>query len=414
MQDPLESIFGMGTRQLFRAPELVASHGALERLPAFMYTGALTSVDALCREYTGSVEVAQGSTTNGLQFAVNGAHPYSLLTAGLTVYFQDMKRHLPASAEWLQALEASLGVSECARIMAFANAKGSGLTLHHDRYDQLFFQIRGEKLFRYAPNRYLTEPDTQFSPINGSAPEFAQRYRHGYPLTCEEVLQQPFTTLELKPGSAFFMPAGTWHTTADQQGEALSLAVAIRTPSRLDVLLNLLSIYAGQEPKWRERCYGAWSSDAAARAEAEAAWQPLLADLAERLPKLPMQQAPLAWTIQSILNGQASRFPRDARFERFVRLPNSSLEFADDPAGGKLRCTVSAGPNHRPQARTTLGIEPDARVIMEWVAKQSAVFTVTRLRDAFSDFAPEDIDELLSWLAQAGLVRPLPAPEWDG
>jgi hypothetical protein len=54
--------------------------------------------------------------------------------------------------------------------MAFANAAGSGLPLHHDRYDQLFFQIRGRKQFQYAPNGYVGTPDLQFSPTLELAP----------------------------------------------------------------------------------------------------------------------------------------------------------------------------------------------------------------------------------------------------
>ena len=105
--------------------------------------------------------------------------------------------------------------------------------------DQLFFQIHGEKRFRYAPNGYVENPDVQFSPYSAAQPEWGQTYRRGFPLTSEEVLARDVRSVTLRPGSAFFMPAGTWHTTAEQTEPALSLVVAVRAPSRIELLVNL-------------------------------------------------------------------------------------------------------------------------------------------------------------------------------
>ncbi len=139
VSDPFSSIFGVTGPELFKSPELVVAHGALERFPAVMREGAMESIESLCKSYVGNLEVAQGSVADGLQTAVSGVHPTALLKLGLTVFFSDMRRCLPRSGEWLRAVEASLGLPECASLMAFANASGSGLSLHHDRYDQLFF-----------------------------------------------------------------------------------------------------------------------------------------------------------------------------------------------------------------------------------------------------------------------------------
>src|SRR5262249_27627441 len=125
-------------------PELTVTHGPLERLPAFMRTGPLESVDSLCRHYTGPLEVAQGSAESGVHVPVRDVHAAALLRLGLTVYFTELRRSLPFAGNWLKGLEASLGVPECASLAAFANATGSGLSLHHDRFDQLFFQLRGK------------------------------------------------------------------------------------------------------------------------------------------------------------------------------------------------------------------------------------------------------------------------------
>ena len=402
----------MSARELFAQPALYSSHGPLERLPEFMRSGPMQSIEALCRDFSGNVEVASGGAVEGLQFPVSGAHPTALLRSGLTVYFPDLLRSSATAQAWLRGVEASLGLPECAALMAFANAKGSGLTLHHDRYDQLFFQIRGRKTFRHAPNGFVHEPDIQFSPGAAAHSDFGSRYRDGFPLSNREVLEKPFQTLELQPGSAFFMPAGTWHTTAEQPEESLSLVVAVRAPSRLSVLLNVLQYYLGQAPSWRARSYGGWSADASVAAEAHESWAPLLANLAARLPSLPAEAAHQAWGVHGFTVGSQKQYPMEARFERYIRLPNSTLEMEMDAALGKLRCTVLSGPNIRPQAQTVIGINPEARGLIDWVLATRAAFTVQALCDAFPDCERDEVEGLLAMLASTALIRPIPAPDW--
>ncbi len=388
-------------------------HGALTRFPAFMREGPMQNIESLCKSYVGSLEVANGSVTDGIQTAVSGVHPTALLKLGLTVYFSDLKRALPKSNEWLRSLETTLGLPECASMMAFANAAGSGLSLHHDRYDQLFFQIRGQKRFRFAANGYVQNPDVQFSPFGPAHHDFAQSYRRGFPLTSEEVLKRPFETVDLEPGSAFFMPNGTWHTTAEQAGDSLSLVVAVRAPSYSDLLQNLLHYYVSQSPAWRAHPYGGWSREPAAAQLAQTELAQLMADLGQRMQRLPAADAFKAWSAHGFTVGTQSEYPLESRFERFIRLPNSSVHFADDTATGKLRCTVHSGPTNRPQAQTVLAIEHQARPLIDWILASHAAFTVQALCEALPDYEPEEVEQLLGWLARAALIRPLPAQEWD-
>jgi hypothetical protein len=413
VSDPLQQIFGLPAPELFTRPELVVQHGALERFPAFMREGAMESIESLCKSYVGGLEVAKGSVVDGIQTGVNGVHPTALLKLGLTVFFPEMRRALPKSNEWLRSLEGSLGLPECASLMAFANAAGSGLSLHHDRYDQLFFQIRGMKRFQFAPNGYVQNPDVQFSPYGPAHPDFGRSYRRGFPLTSAEVLQRPFQTVDLQPGSAFFMPSGTWHTTAEQPSDSLSLVVAVRAPSHLEVLQNLLSYYAGQSPAWRARPYGAWARDADAAQPAQQELAKLMADLSQRLQRLPAADAFKAWSAHGFTVGSQSEYASHQRFERFIRLPNSSVRFEDDAALGKLRCVVHSGATNRPQAQTVLAIEHAARPVLDWILATNAAFSVQQLCSALPDYEPEEVEALLGWLARAALIRSLPAPEWD-
>jgi hypothetical protein len=209
------------------------------------------------------------------------------------------------------------------------------------------------------------------------------------------------------------MPGGTWHTTAEQESDCLSLAVAVRAPSRLDLLQNLLRYYAGQAPEWRARSYDGWASDPSEYTHEHAAFGALLVDLGERLRTLPAADAFGAWSSHAYTIGTQSEYTRRTRFARFIRLPNSSVRFEDDPALGKLRCVVRSGPTNRPQAQTVLAFHVEARVVVDWVLASHAAFSVDELSQKFPDFTREDLEDLLSWLAHAALIRPLPAPEWD-
>jgi len=413
--DPARALFDVGAGELFASAKLVVSHGPVERLPAFLRAGLMDSVDSLCRGYQGPLQVSNGNPREGVQVAVVGAHASALLRLGLTVYFTELDRAIPDSGPWLRGLEASLGLPECAGLGAFVNAPGSGLPLHHDRFDQLLIQIRGQKELRYAPNSFVDNPDVSFSPINAAQADWAQAYRHGFPRTSDEILDRGLTTVTLRPGSALFMPAGTWHTTAGQPDEALSAVVVVRAPSRLAIVLNLLRHYAGQSPAWRARPYGGWAPEAAAAAGEHQALATLMTDLGERLRSLAPVDAFKAWWSEAFTTGAQGHYPMPVRFDRYIRLPNSSVRYekGDSSAAELVTCVVSSGPTDRAQANTGLSISGEVRPVIEWVTRTSAAFSVEEACQAFPDCARDDLEQLFAWLSHAALIRPVPAPEWD-
>jgi hypothetical protein len=209
------------------------------------------------------------------------------------------------------------------------------------------------------------------------------------------------------------MPAGTWHTTAEQSEHALSVVVAVRAPSRIEVLVNFIRYYAGQSAAWRARPYAGWATDRSASHAEREAFAALVAELGGRLASLPPGAAFDAFVAHGFSVGTQSEFPKQARFERYVRLPNSSVRFEDDETPGKFRCAVSSGPTNRPQARTLLGFNVEVRPVIEWVLREQRAFTVAEAVEKFQAFTREDLFELFGWLAHAALIRPLPAPEWD-
>ncbi|MES1174578.1 MAG: cupin-like domain-containing protein [Myxococcales bacterium] len=413
MADPIRELFGISALELFRGREFAVSHGPLTRLPAFMREGLLGSIESLCRGYTGALDVAGGRMDEGLQVPVADVNPWALLKLGLTVYFKDLRRVLPAAPAFLQELELALGIPISAGLSAFVNAPGSGLALHHDRFDQLLFQIRGSKRFRYLANRYVEQPSVQFTPFATAPLEWAQSYRHGFPRSTQALLEEQLETVELEPGSVIFMPGGLWHTTAEQPDHALSVVVSVRAPSRLDVALNLIRYYAAQSPAWREPAYHGWASEPELAEPEQRAFAQLFSELGERIKHLPTGDAFAALSLDSFNKGTLTEYPQGARFARFMRLPNASATFEEDAALGKLRCTVKGGAFNRPPVETVLAFEAQAQAIVEWVQHTDRAFSTSEICDRFDDFQTNEILGLLEGLARAGLIRPLPAVEWD-
>lgn len=412
INDPLQPIFGNTGQQLVARNELVFSRGPRDRFPEFMYKGLLESIESLCKDYSGNLEVAGGTAGGGIQTSVSGVHPTALLKLGLTVFFPELGKNLPESQKWLRGLEKSLGLPECAVVMAFANAASSGLSLHHDRYDHFFFQIHGHKRFRYAPNRYVTNPDVQYSPIAPAQFQFGQTYQSGFPSSAEDILSQPTETLELGPGDAFFMPAGTWHTTSDQPSESLSVVIAVRAPSYLDILERYIRYYAGQSADWRARAYGGWADHSGPTSAVHENFASLMADLGARFQKLPVADAFSTWVVHAPLVDIRARYGTGDRFDRYIRSPGATLNFEQAREGGDIHCVIKSGPTNRLQARFVIAVGEEARAIVKRIAEKSSAFHVSSLCEEFAEFDREDIEDLLSSLARAGFLRPIPVPEW--
>jgi hypothetical protein len=138
-----------------------------------------------------------------------------------------------------------------------------------------------------------------------------------------------------------------------------------------------------------------------------------MADLGGRLPALSPRDAHAAWWSEGFTVGTQGQYPMHARFDRYVRLPNSSVRYAGAGTSGLDTCIVRSGPTDRPQAETVLAISDDVRSVIDWVLQTRAAFSVDDACRAFDGCARDDLEKLFAWLSHAALIRPVPAPEWD-
>ncbi len=54
----------------------------------------------------------------------------------------------------------------------------------------------------------------------------------------------------MTPGSVMFLPRGLWHETSSRE-MTISVSIAIRTPTRLDMLLARIRSKLQLDPEWR-------------------------------------------------------------------------------------------------------------------------------------------------------------------
>lgn len=420
MGDPLVPLFGKSTLEIYSGRRVEIAHGDVKRLPEWMRSGSLSSLQQLCRDFSGPLQVAQGRTRPlgglseessfvgaGGQTPVSGTSAMALLRLGLSVYFGDLERLVPGGAQFLRSIERALSLDKCMRLSAFANAPGSGLPLHHDSYDQLLINLVGEKIFTYRERPDVDHPRISYSPSGPIPKHFEEVYRHGFS-DSDALVESELVTVTLKPGSCIFFPGGTWHRTEDQKEPCLSLTTAVRAPARVDLLLSALRAYLAQSPEWRAPVYGAVVG-APDPGEVEQV-EKLLDELPRRISGLNFSALRQAHHIAAIETGVPEGYPVEEDFDHFVRLPSSVCEIRPAPdAPEMIRVSVRT---FLIPTNSLLQMERDAQPVIEWILRQPRVFSLQELNQAHEEFEPEDLRVIVGQLAQVGLLRPATSLAW--
>lgn len=432
--DPLLPLFGSESFELFQRARFVVVHGSTERLPAWMHSGLLESIESLCRDHRGHLEIAHGGQGTqasahpesfigaGGQSPVRGSPPQALLRLGLTVFFGGISTQLPAAKDFLRNLEGALGIPPCAGMSAFANAPGSGLPFHHDSFDQLLIQLQGTKRFVRALRQPKAHPRISVSPSGPTAPHFETVYRRGFVEDDQEIQREGIEEHVLKPGSCIFMPAGTWHRTADQKEACLSLVVAVRAPSKLDILTTALQYLAAQSEEYRAPAYGLFQAPRENRdlentqgpsrqLEVENCLESLAHRLVQQAGVLKGADMRRAWQESLLRDGNPATYPLHAGFKTYIRLPGTSVRFEVRPAQGeeeeKIRLVVRCAHTIRDNL---LEFSPPARVILDAILTEKGEFESDEMASRFEDFEEEEVEIFLEQLAQVGLLRPIAMP----
>jgi hypothetical protein len=414
-------LFSVPSTRIVEERAFVVSHGPLSRFPEWMRSGNLSNLIALCTAHRGPLQIAQGkshpSPTQeeddfvgaGGQASVTGINAQTLLRLGFTVAFGNLTETVPEGKPFLRELEQTLGLPACATMSAFANAPSSGLPLHHDANDQLLFQLKGNKVFTRALKPPVPHPRISVSSDGPTDLHFPSVYRSGFPPSKESVEREGLDSVQLSPGSCLFMPAGTWHRTEQQEDTCLSLVIALRAPSRLDLLVNSLRFYLGQSPEWRHPSYGLFGNVEHNATPAQVELDALIPTLTRQLKHLNTKTMIRCHLVSQIKDGDPQSYAAELTSEHFIRLPNSSV-YRELSLDGQVRVKVKPALSIR---TSLLEFEEHALSLFESILETHASFTCQELCAAHPDFEVEDIAAFCMQLAQAGLLRPLCVPSWN-
>jgi hypothetical protein len=297
----------------------------------------------------------------------------------------------------LRGLEQELGApAGCARIGAFAAARGNGVTCHLDTEEVFSIQLAGRKRFRYAPAADLPNPwGRQFNPGDPCDDDLYPQVGGGFP----DPAKAHFETAEMAPGSVLFMPRGTWHETEASE-DSLSVSIIVRMPTALDCALEALRARLLQDPRWRRPMYGAWAAGPRQEA-ARAHWREITGTASTLIDELPLEDALLG-----LLAGP-DRLPRAGAHSRYQRRPEARLLLQARPHGALLAEVVARDGSGNELRPLQLEVPPPMAPVFHWLAQRAAAFAARDLMEHFPALPRDQHLRILDALVRGGLLRQL-------
>jgi ribosomal protein L16 Arg81 hydroxylase len=223
-------------------------HGSPKRLAGLVDLPGPGRLKALLEFAQGEVVAQTNDRQHGfVNVAIDPRGAPALFRRGLSLYAPNALLGGRDSARWLATLEHELGLDpRLTRPAFFVSPKGSGANLHFDSQESFVIQLAGRKRWTYAPNT-----DLEFPPVNYVAgtpvPEVLARLR---PRGFITRTPKDAVTVELKPGSVFFVPRGTWHQTLTLE-DSLHVDLTLQVPTFADAVTRWLHRYLSDDARWR-------------------------------------------------------------------------------------------------------------------------------------------------------------------
>lgn len=287
----LQSFFPNVTYSEFGWPDaLNVCHGALTRVPELAQLDDLHTIHTLLNVWPGQLRLADRWGGR----VVNTRQAQALYADGHHLAFSDAEQVFPVLKGLLTRLrwDLKLPIQTFGRCPIYASPDGVGEALHFDQNANFIVQLRGEKIWRVAPNRHLIHPTDRYTTAQPIPSTELQLYG---PSQLPTTLPPDAQTIHLQPGSVLFMPRGYWHET-QAVGDSLSLNFTFDQPTWADVLPTAMRLHVLPYPAWRALATGAGAFDAVAAQNAQQTLHTLLSSL-------PQTIHPHALDAQTLLNG---------------------------------------------------------------------------------------------------------------
>lgn len=369
----------------------IVGHGSLQRLPSEFHSGPLSSLERFSDAYQGSINAGRNIGNAQSRVVVNGSSVIDFLTLGMSMVLEDLGTYVPALAPWLHELEGEIGIpSGRTKLVGFASAegKGGGLLPHWDAKEGILIQVQGRKRIRLAPNLDAVDPTTSHTPGTRISEELAVQVEGGVPLGPPA---RKLRVVELRPGSAIYLPRGYWHTT-EPLDESLAVAIDFTFPTIAELLLPQLNLALLASAPFRQTVKAAWGSSASFDSRA--------AELAKLLPSAAriLEALDARELLASVDDETRLRFRSAGAQFVCQNIQHSVVRNADDTFDVKIQWF--GGLSH-----TTLNLKAEYLPACEWIFGQKGRFSLRDISTAFPRVKQERLRKLLYFLVQAEALQ---------
>jgi ribosomal protein L16 Arg81 hydroxylase len=192
----------------------------------------------------------------------------TLLSQGHTLAIRNAERHDPELRRLADGFRADFAAEVNVHVYCTPPQR-SGFGWHYDPEDVFILQTQGAKEYQLRKNTVNPWPLLAQMPKD-------LRYER-------EVM--PLWSCLLKPGDWLYIPTGWWHSARGAEGDSISLAIGLMTPSAME-LLDFLKLELLNSLVWRQRLPVVGTATPASPEELGKVHQSLLKDLGRDLARL--------------------------------------------------------------------------------------------------------------------------------
>ena len=195
------------------------------------------------------------------------AEARTLVDQGQTLVIRNAERHELELARLAEGFRADFAAEVNVHVYCTPPQR-SGFGWHYDPEDVFILQTHGAKEYQLRKNTVNPWPLLAQMPKD-------LRYER-------EVM--PLWSCVLRPGDWLYIPAGWWHSARGVDGDSITLAVGLMTPTALD-LLDFLKKELLSSIVWRQRLPVLGAANPASPEELVATHRSILADLGRDLSR---------------------------------------------------------------------------------------------------------------------------------
>lgn len=259
----------------------------------------------------------------------------------------------------------------------FGSCGTRGASMHYDSVLNFNLQLRGEKVWRLAPNRHVENPMHACYNKDAHAPRYAR-------LPLPEAMPPDAMTFRAKPGTIVYIPRGYWHET-EPDGDSLAITFDLNPPTWRGRVLHELARQLEGHAAWRAFPM-ALTGGREDRGALVRQLEPLLAQLCELVGALQPEAL-----VDAPISARRYRWPGGTPGTLIASTRRGRTEH-------RLRVTRTDGVRE-------IAIAADLLPVVRWLCARDAVWSIEQARAACPTLGVRYVDALLAELAAQGFLE---------